>query len=307
MQSPIAVPRMPASASGVSTQRSAPKRSRSPAVARKTPPARPTSSPITSTVVVALELDVQRVVDRLDHQELSQRRLRESAAARRARPGTTRAGSRTRARRASPMSGVRLRLGRGDAGAHHVCRLVLDRLVELVAEDAEPAEVALVAAEALVLLLLLDALEIDVRARIVGGRVRRGAVRDGLDERRAAAGARALDRLARRLVAPRARRRRRRARRGSRSRPPCRRAPPRASARDTGVEIAHWLLLQKRMSGACITPAKFAPSWNAPSLVAPSPKNAIAHARSPFSFLPHARPAACGTCVAIGTQIDATL
>src|SRR3954451_5729481 len=49
MQSPTAEPRIPASASGVSTQRSGPKRSRSPAVARKTPPARPTSSPSTST------------------------------------------------------------------------------------------------------------------------------------------------------------------------------------------------------------------------------------------------------------------
>src|ERR671934_51605 len=51
-----------------------------------------------------------------------------------------------------------------------------------------------------------------------------------------------------------------------------------ASARvcaESGVEIAHWLLLQKRIAGACITPAKFAPSWNAPSLVAPSPKYAI--------------------------------
>src|SRR3954468_5164240 len=49
MQSPTAVPRIPASASGVSTQRSGPNVSRSPAVARKTPPARPTSSPITIT------------------------------------------------------------------------------------------------------------------------------------------------------------------------------------------------------------------------------------------------------------------
>src|SRR2546430_1314841 len=49
MQRPTAVPRMPASASGVSTQRSGPNRSRSPAVARNTPPARPTSSPITIT------------------------------------------------------------------------------------------------------------------------------------------------------------------------------------------------------------------------------------------------------------------
>src|SRR3712207_21065 len=38
----------------------------------------------------------------------------------------------------------------------------------------------------------------------------------------------------------------------------------------SGVEIAQWLLLQKRTSGARITPAKFAPSWNDPSDVAPS-------------------------------------
>ena len=55
-----------------------------------------------------------------------------------------------------------------------------------------------------------------------------------------------------------------------------------------------------------MTAAKLAPSWNAPSEVAPSPKYAIAQASSPRSRLPHASPAACGTCVAIGTQIDAT-
>ena len=76
---------------------------------------------------------------------------------------------------------------------------------------------------------------------------------------------------------------------------------------ESGVEIAHWLLLQKRIAGAFITPAKFAPSWNEPSEVAPSPKYAIATARSPRSFFPQARPTACGTCVAIGTQIEATL
>ena len=76
---------------------------------------------------------------------------------------------------------------------------------------------------------------------------------------------------------------------------------------ESGVEIAHWLLLQKRISGARMTAAKFAPSWNAPSDVAPSPKYAIATASSPRSFLPHARPAACGTWVPIGTQIEATL
>src|SRR5690242_16128465 len=49
MQRPTALPRIPASASGVSKQRSGPNVSRSPAVARKTPPARPTSSPSTIT------------------------------------------------------------------------------------------------------------------------------------------------------------------------------------------------------------------------------------------------------------------
>src|SRR6266487_4498051 len=49
MQSPTAVPRIPASASGVSKQRSGPNRSCNPAVARKTPPERPTSSPSTIT------------------------------------------------------------------------------------------------------------------------------------------------------------------------------------------------------------------------------------------------------------------
>ena len=65
-------------------------------------------------------------------------------------------------------------LRRGDAGAQYAGGLVLDRLVELVPENAEPAQVALVAPEALVLLLLLDALEVDVRARVVGSRVRCG-------------------------------------------------------------------------------------------------------------------------------------
>ena len=74
----------------------------------------------------------------------------------------------------------------------------------------------------------------------------------------------------------------------------------------TGVEIAQPLLLQKRTTGARITAAKFAPSWKAPSEVAPSPKYAIAHAGSPRSFFPQAKPTACGTWVAIGTAMEAT-
>src|SRR3954447_16866628 len=72
--------------------------------------------------------------------------------------------------------GIGLRLGGGDPGAHELGRLVLDRCVELVAEYAETTEVALVAADTLVSLLFFDALEIDVCARVVGGRMRRRAV-----------------------------------------------------------------------------------------------------------------------------------
>ena len=54
-----------------------------------------------------------------------------------------------------------------------------------------------------------------------------------------------------------------------------------------------------------MTAAKLAPSWNAPSEVAPSPKNARAQVDSPRSFFPQAKPTACGTCVAIGTVIEA--
>src|SRR5918999_3465814 len=75
---------------------------------------------------------------------------------------------------------------------------------------------------------------------------------------------------------------------------------------ESGVEIAHWLLLQKRTTGAFMTPAKVAPSWNAPSDVAPSPKNVSAIRSSPLSREPQANPTACGIWVAIGTQIDAT-
>src|SRR5262245_46919224 len=75
----------------------------------------------------------------------------------------------------------------------------------------------------------------------------------------------------------------------------------------TGVEIAHWLLLQKRTTGAFMTPAKVNPSWNAPSEVAPSPKSVSATQSSPLSADPHAKPTACGIWVAIGTQMEATL
>src|SRR3954468_13287433 len=166
MHSPTAVPRIPASASGVSTQRSAPKRSRSPAVARKTPPARPTSSPITSTdgsrssstwkqslIASTIESSAKRAPE--DAPQLGEVALE--------RGGRVGEGVLEQ----EPDVRLRLRLGSGDPRAHHVERLAPDRLREVVREDPRAAEVALVAPDALALPLLLDALEVDVGARVV--------------------------------------------------------------------------------------------------------------------------------------------
>ncbi len=221
MQRPIAVPRIPASASGVSTQRSAPNLSRSPAVARKTPPARPDVLAHDHHVRVAVELDVEAVVDRLEDRLLSHWSLRESGAARPGRAPGRAAGCRTRSRtRARCRRAARPRPRRCPARITSSASCA-DRLGLLVREDALPAEVALVAAEALVAAFLLDALQVDVGLRIVRGRVGSGAVGERLDERRP---------LARRgrarppRASPRSRRARRRrppARPASRSRPPC--------------------------------------------------------------------------------------
>src|SRR5437868_1656461 len=185
MQSPTAVPRMPASASGVSTQRFAPKRSRSPAVARNTPPARPTSSPITitsgsrssSTYSASLTASTSvnsatQVLRRID----------------------------VRVREHQLRVGGRLRLRGGDACAHQVLGLLARRRDHFVVDQPEPLQEPLVLSDALARAFLLDPLLVDVRARIVGGRVRRGAVVHRLDERRAVAGARPLDGGARGLV-----------------------------------------------------------------------------------------------------------
>src|SRR3954471_20834494 len=131
MQSPTAVPRIPASASGVSTQRSGPKRSRSPAVARKTPPARPTSSPMTSTdssrpsstwnpSLIASTIESSGIAK--DPPQLGEIRTE-----RRRRVDV-------RVLEHQPGIGGRLGLGRGDAGPHQLGRLVADRPREVVVE-----------------------------------------------------------------------------------------------------------------------------------------------------------------------------
>src|SRR5215468_9029360 len=135
IQSPTAVPRIPASASGVSTQRSGPKRSRRPAVARKTPPARPTSSPMTmtessrasSTWKQSLIASTMRssangaTHDAAQLSEIRRKRLRRV---------------RVRVFEDEREVGVRLRLGFCDPAPHQLERLATDLRVELVVEQA---------------------------------------------------------------------------------------------------------------------------------------------------------------------------
>src|SRR5437762_2786893 len=146
MQSPTAVPRMPASASGVSTQRFAPKRSRRPAVARNTPPARPTSSPITSTSG-----------------------SRSSSTCNASLTASTSVSSATEVLRRVDVRvcehqlrvGRRLRLRGGDACAHQVLRLLARRRDHLVVDQPEPLQEPLVLPDALARSFFLDPLLID--------------------------------------------------------------------------------------------------------------------------------------------------
>src|SRR5256885_10416509 len=161
MQRPTALPRIPASASGVSTQRSGPKRSRRPAVARKTPPARPTSSPMTRTdssrssstwnaSLIASTIDSSATED--------PPQLLEVGAERGRRVGVG-------VREEELRVGRRLGLGLCDPAAHELLCLGPHLLGAGGVQHAEPLEVRLVTADALALALLLDPLLVDVGAR----------------------------------------------------------------------------------------------------------------------------------------------
>src|SRR5581483_8740244 len=91
--------------------------------------------------------------------------------------------------------GRALRLRGGDPGAQQVLRRPPRLLYGLVVEQAELAQKHLEPSDAFARALLLDAREVDVRTRVVRGRVRCGAVVDALDEGGAAARPRPLDRL----------------------------------------------------------------------------------------------------------------
>src|SRR5262245_30695275 len=193
MQSPTAVPRIPASASGVSTQRSAPNRYLRPAVARKTPPSWATSSPSTSTFgsrsistwsASFTASTSRRSLIAEDPPELGEgvREGRERL----------RVGVRADEQEGRRRLGLRLR----DPGPHQLERAVPDLRRLLSAQQAEALEVALVLADALVLARLLDPLLVDVERGIVRGRVRGSPVGDRLDERGPLAAAGSGDRLA---------------------------------------------------------------------------------------------------------------
>src|SRR3954468_2566100 len=83
-----------------------------------------------------------------------------------------------------------LSFGGGDTRAPRVCSLGADRRREIVVEDPGPAQIALETPETLAAPLLFHPLQVDVRARVVGSRVRGRAIRQRLDERRALAGPR---------------------------------------------------------------------------------------------------------------------
>src|SRR6266550_5633898 len=138
MHNPTALPRMPASASGVSTQRSGPKRSRNPAVARNTPPARPTSSPITITDAsrASSTLKQSLIASTMESSAKCPPQLLEVRAERRGWIGV-------RVRKEQLDVGRHLRLRRCDACAQRVSSLCADRSGEVVVQDPRAAEIAL--------------------------------------------------------------------------------------------------------------------------------------------------------------------
>src|SRR4051812_31882171 len=175
MHRPTALPRMPASANGVSKQRSGPNLSRSPAVARKTPPARPTSSPrtITSGSRSSSTWNASLIASTIESSAKDPPQLCEVGAERRGRIDERVLEKQRRIR-------GRLGLRRSDPLAHQLGGPSLDLGRGGLVERSEPLQVALEPPDALVLLLLLDALEVDVRLRVVSGGMRRSAIRHGL-------------------------------------------------------------------------------------------------------------------------------
>ena len=187
---PTAEPTMTASASGMSTTRSAPKRSCRPSVARKTPPLTPTSWPstITRSSASSAAPSVERIASIIVISAISgppaerpggraPARAHRLAAVRSARAGVDVVEDPLGAGR-----GARLRLGEGgvDLGA----QLLHQRLLGGLVDQPLRRQMAAHALDRVEGAVLVELDRIDVARRVVGGVVRAHAVGPGLDERR---------------------------------------------------------------------------------------------------------------------------
>src|SRR5262245_25326959 len=205
---PIALPMMPASASGVSMTRSAPNSSYRPLVARNTPPNLPMSSPSTTTRssrrisslsasltawimfitgirlwLLLLQLMMRRfrarrLLQLLELLEEVRRHVREHV------------GKHGLDGRLS-----RHRLGRLEGGRDLAANLLLQLLLQLGGHEPAPLQVALEAPDRIVVLPLLGLARIPIHRRIVRRRMGAAPVRDRLDQGGARAAARARKRL----------------------------------------------------------------------------------------------------------------
>src|SRR6516165_410435 len=198
---PTETPPMSPSASGVSRTRSAPKRSRSPSVARNTPPSAPTSSPNTST-------DASSAMARASARLTAWTRLISGMAASPTRQVERRLALLDEVLRQALVGEIEHRTGTLRRRCEISLRRALDRqrdfceqlLLVRLAPHAGGDEVVAQPRDRLFRPARADFRAAAVPARIIGRGMIAEAISQGLDQMRTAArpslGARALDRLA---------------------------------------------------------------------------------------------------------------
>ena len=173
---------MTASASGMSTTRSSPKRSCRPSVARKTPPLTPTSWPstITRSSRSSASPSVERIASIIVISAISRPPAPPRGALGVQAPGRPRVD--VVEERLGAGRRARLRLGEGgvDLGAQLLHQLLLGGLVD----QPLGGQVAAHARDRVEGAALLELDGVDVARRVVGGVVRAHAVGAGLDQRR---------------------------------------------------------------------------------------------------------------------------
>ena len=254
------MPAISASASGVSITRSGPKRRADPAVARKTPPSLPTSSPSTTTSASSLHRAREREVDRLNQRDLRHPALppRRVALARCSRIERRGRGRVQVVEHAVGGCGRRVEVGL-DRRSDLLVALLQQRCSSsrLVPRACARQVIAQAQRSARCFQRRSRPRRVAIARRIVGGRVVGQAIGERFDQRRPVAGARfasarvddlahgdhvvAVDLLAREC----------------RRRSPSARASRAAVCALRGTEIAHWLLLTTNTTGSCHTPAAF--------------------------------------------------